>query len=202
LILPPGFDGPVPQGGFYVARSRTTRVWVAGRSFLVNNDPKPAVELVQKSLKMYPYVAGAVGTSIAEILTGKVKAGREVPPPPMRFVDGSGMSVNTIPPSDYRFFEMIDRLVQQEPVGALDVERMGQLASIGIVKGKKFDPDARMKKILTEAAAVGMTVSRTLAYKPRESEGFAYYPGSAWLNYLWVGGYNMETPPPMGKPTR
>jgi hypothetical protein len=133
LILPPAYDGPVPQGGFYVARSRTTRVWVAGRSFLVKDDPKPAVDLIQKTLKMYPYVSGAEGTSIAEILTGKVKAGRAVSPPPLRFVDGSGMSVNTIPPSDYRFFEMIDRLVQQEPAGALDLERMGQLASIGIV---------------------------------------------------------------------
>jgi hypothetical protein len=197
LILPPGYDGPVPQGGFYVARSRTTRVWVAGRSFLAKDDPKPNADLVQKTLKIYPYVPGAAGTSIAEILTGKVKAARDVPPPPMRFVDGSGMSVNTIPPSDYRFFEMIDRLVQQEPVGALDVERMGQLASIGIVKGKKFDPDARMKRILTEAASVGMTISRALAYKPRESEGFAYYPGSAWINELWLGGYTMETPPPM-----
>jgi hypothetical protein len=197
LILPPGYDGPVPEGGFYVAKALTSRVWVFGRNFLVKNDPKPAADLVQKTFKMYPYAVGADGTSIAEILTGTVKAGRDVAPPPMRFVDGSGMSVNTIPPSDYRFFEMIDRLVQQEPAGALDLERMGQLASIGIVKGKKFAPDERMKKILTEAAAVGMTVSRTLSFKPRESEGFGYYPGSAWFNQLWVGGYNFETPPPL-----
>jgi hypothetical protein len=200
LILPPGYDGPVPQGGFYVANAHTSRVWVFGRSFLVKNDPKPAADLVQKTFKMYPYAAGADGTSIAEILTGKVKAGREVPPPPMRFVDGSGMSVNTIPPSDYGFYEMMDRLVQQEPSGAIDPERMGQLASIGIVKGKKFAPDERMKKILTEAAATGMAVSRTLSYKPRASEGFEYYPGSAWFNQLWLGGYNMETPPPLVTP--
>ena len=31
LILPPGYDGPVPEGGFYVARSRTTRVAILGR---------------------------------------------------------------------------------------------------------------------------------------------------------------------------
>jgi hypothetical protein len=200
LILPPGYDGPVPQGGFYVARANTNQVWVAGRSFLVNGDPKPAADLVQKSLKMYPYVEGAEGTSIAEILTGKVKPGKEVPPPPMRFVDGSGMSINTIPPSDYSFYEMMDRLVQQQPAGAIDTERMGQLASIGIVKGKPFAPDERMKKILTEAAAVGMAVSRTVAFKARESEGFAYYPGSAWINGLWLGGYTMETPPPMVTP--
>jgi len=28
---------------------------------------------------------------------------------------------------------------------------MGSLAAIGIVKGKPFNPDARMRKILTEA---------------------------------------------------
>jgi hypothetical protein len=57
-----------------------------------------------------------------------------------------------------------------------------------------------MKKILTEAAAVGMAISRTLAYKPRASEGFSYYPSSAWINELWLGGYTMETPPPMVTP--
>jgi hypothetical protein len=85
----------------------------AGRSFLVNGDPKPAADLVKKTLKMYPYVPGGQGASIAEILTGTVKLGKDIPPPPMRFVEGTGMSLNTIPPSDYRFYEMMDRLVQQ-----------------------------------------------------------------------------------------
>ena len=71
------------------------------------------------------------------------------------------------------------------------------LAAIGIVKGKPFEPDARMKKILSEAAAVGAATGRTLNWRPRESEDFAYYPGSAWVNYLWVGGYCFETPPPL-----
>ena len=31
LLLPPDYDGPVPEGGFYVARSRTTRVMILGR---------------------------------------------------------------------------------------------------------------------------------------------------------------------------
>lgn len=43
-IVPPGYDGPLPEGGFCVAKSRTTRVLYAARSFLVDNDPKPAVE--------------------------------------------------------------------------------------------------------------------------------------------------------------
>jgi hypothetical protein len=39
LIVPPGYDGPLPEGGFYIARSKTNRVLYASRSFLVNNDP-------------------------------------------------------------------------------------------------------------------------------------------------------------------
>ena len=198
LVLPPGYNGPVPEGGFYVARSRTTRVLILGRSFLEKNDPKPPVELIQRTFKIYPYAPGGVGTSIAEILTGKVRPGRDAPPPPVRFVDASGKSFNTIPPSDFGFYEMLNKLVQEEPADALgDPERMGQLASIGIVKGKPFQPDARMRKILTEAAAVGEATSRAIVFRPRESEGFALYPGSSWVNPLWIGGYTMETPPPM-----
>ena len=48
LILPPGYDGPLPEGGFYVARSRTTRVLMLGRAFLENhNDPKPIPKIVE-----------------------------------------------------------------------------------------------------------------------------------------------------------
>ena len=91
LMLPPGYDGPVPEGGFFVARARTTRVLILGRAFLENkNDPKPAVELIQKFTKIYPYEAGGVGTSIAEFLTGKAKLGRIVAPPPTVFHEGSG----------------------------------------------------------------------------------------------------------------
>ena len=44
---------------------------------------------------------------------------------------------------------MLNQVVQQEPATSLDPELMGPLAAIGIVKGKPFAPDARMKKILT-----------------------------------------------------
>jgi hypothetical protein len=42
---------------------------------------------------------------------------------------------------------------QDTPVRCREV--LGTLAAIGIEKGKPFAPDARMKKILTEAVAVG-----------------------------------------------
>jgi hypothetical protein len=73
----------------------------------------------------------------------------------------------------------------------------GQLAAIGIVKGKPFAPDARMRRTLEAAAAVGNATSRTLFFDPRASEEFGYYDGSGWFNMLWVGGYTFETPPPL-----
>ena len=103
----------------------------------------------------------------------------------------------TIPANDFHYFEQINALVQQEPADALDPEIMGPLAAIGMIKGRPFNPDDRMKKILTDAAAIGTATARTLNWRTRESEGFAYYPGSAWVNMLFVGGYDFETPPPM-----
>jgi hypothetical protein len=55
LILPPGYDGPAPEGGYFVARSRTTRLLIMGRAFLENkSDPKPAVEAIRKFTKSIP----------------------------------------------------------------------------------------------------------------------------------------------------
>ena len=206
LFLPPGYKGEVPNSGYIVEKVRTTRLQFLGREFLENNDPSRPVELIKKTLKIYPYQPGGYGTSIATGLDGKVPLLRSPdgkldwaflrPQPPAKFVEGSGKVMSTIPPSDFSYFEMINDLVQSEPADALDPEIMGSLAAIGIVKGKPFNPDDRMRKILTDAAAIGAATGRTLNWRARESEGFAYYPGSAWVNYLFVGGYNFETQPP------
>ncbi len=84
----------------------------------------------------------------------------------------------------------------QEPATSLNPELMGSIAAIGIVKGKPFAPDARMKKILTEALTVANAASRTIFMNPRDPSWF-YYPDSAWMNFLFVTGYEFETPIPM-----
>ena len=197
LIVPPGYDGPLPDSGFHVARSRTTRVLYAARAFLTDNDPKPTVELIKKTIKIYPYTPGGYGTSIATALAGNVRIAANPPIPATKFVEASGKSFNTIPPNDFSFFEMINANVQQEPADSYDTELAGQLAAIGIVKGKPFKPDARMRKILADAAAVGNAFGRALNWRFSQAHDWAYYPGSHWGNMLWEGGYNFETPPPM-----
>jgi hypothetical protein len=54
LLVPPGYDGPLPDSGFHVARSRTTRVLYAARAFLTDNDQKPTVDLIKKTMRIYP----------------------------------------------------------------------------------------------------------------------------------------------------
>ena len=47
LLLPPGYKGDVPQG-YFVLRPGSYSVWVPWRSFLVDGDPKPGVDMVKK----------------------------------------------------------------------------------------------------------------------------------------------------------
>jgi hypothetical protein len=160
LILPPAYDGPLPEGGFFTARAETTHVACFGRMFLENNDPKPAADQIRKFLKIYPYQAGGAGTSFAAFLSGEATLGPIASPPETVFHEGSGKVMNTVPPNDFSYYEMLDEVVQQEPAGSLDPELMGSIAAIGIVKGQPFAPDARMKQILTETVAVANATAR------------------------------------------
>jgi len=198
LVVGPGYEGPLPEGGYFVARSKTNYVLYAMRAFIENgNDPEPAVANIKENLKIYPYAPGSYGTSIAEALKGGVKLAAEPKVPEMKFIEGSHVSFNTIPPSDFGFFEMINENVQAEPATSYDVELAGQLAAIGIVKGKAFKPDDRMKKILTDAASVGGAAGRALNWRfSLAHPGWAYYPQSNWGNMLFEGGAYFETPPP------
>lgn len=197
LLIPPGYAGPMPDGGYFIGRPTTTSVALLGRAFLVDNDPKPAVESIKKTLKIYPYVPGSYGTSMGTFLTGKGPLAPLSKPGELTFIEGTGLAMNTIPPNDFSYYEMLDALVQEQPATALNKEIGGQFAAIGIVKGKKFNSDARMRKILTDAIAVANAAARTVSFRPRESEGFGYYgPTSKWLNPLFVGGYDFTRPPP------
>ncbi len=166
LILPPGYDGAIPDG-YHIARTGTYGNWVVWRGFQVNGDPKPAVEATKKLFRAYP-------------LASKDN------PPKMKFSNASGIAFNTLHAMDYRFFAEVNAVVQYEPANSMDPETLGALASIGIQKGKPFAPNARMKKILAEAANVGTATARALTFRyPNKIQ--RYYPNSAW-GTAFVGG--------------
>ncbi|MCB1499801.1 MAG: DUF1254 domain-containing protein [Bauldia sp.] len=198
LIVGPDYDGPLPEGGYFIGHSKTNFALYASRAYLVDNDPKPAIENIKRTMKVYPYQPGAFGTSIAQALDGTVRIAGEPTIPETRFIEGSGLAFNTIPPSDFGFFEMINENVQSQPATSYDVELAGQLAAIGIVHGKDFKPDERMKKILSDAAAFGQATGRALNWRyAMQHPDWAYYEGSQWGSMLWQGGADFETPPPL-----
>jgi hypothetical protein len=197
ILVPPGYTGLLPEGGYFVARSRTNKVLLFGRAFLENNDPAPVAARIRNTYKAYAYKPGGYGSSIAAFLAGQGPLGPLTDPPPTRFIEGSGKVMNTIPPNDASYFDMLNTLVQDEPAEALDPELGGQFAAIGIVKGKAFAPDDRMRKILADGAVLGNAASRTVGIGARPSEGFVFYSDtkSSWSNPLFVGGSEFMNPP-------
>jgi hypothetical protein len=59
-------------------------------------------------------------------LEGKVMLGRVTPPPPTVFHEGSGKVMNTLPPNNWSYLEILNEVVQQEPATSLDPELMGR----------------------------------------------------------------------------
>jgi len=154
VIVPPQYAGYVPRTK-YAMESPTFGVWAVFRGFLSRGSPKRAIETFKKQLKIYPL--------------------REAKrPPPNMFVDVSGKAFNTLPPNDFAFFELLDDLIQEEPNEAQDPELLGILASIGIQKDQRFEPEERLRKTLAEAAAVGNATARALVFSPRTDEARMY----------------------------
>ncbi len=77
LIVGPDYQGPLPEGGYFIAHSKTNFALYAARANLVDNDPKPAVENIKRTMKVYPYQPGSYGTSIAAALDGTVRIAGE-----------------------------------------------------------------------------------------------------------------------------
>jgi hypothetical protein len=163
LILPPNYEGDVPSG-YYVVKSPTNKIYSFVRAF-TDNGLEAGVKLL-KTMKIYP---------LAE----------KNDPEPIEWISGSNKHLSTVPPNDYSYYEDLNQFIQEENMTFLDAKTRGLFASIGIVKGKPFSPDARMKKILTEAVAIGNATTRSLIYAPRE-KGFYFYPDSesSWTMFF------------------
>ena len=178
LILPPDYEGDLdpPVGGmeaevegqkYFVSKSTSYANWLILRGFLVDGKTDAATKMFSEGLKVY---------SLAKSST----------PPAMKVISGSRQSFNTIHANTYEFYEELHTVIDREPISMFDPELRGLFASIGIQKGKPFEPDARMKQILTEAVAIGNATARAIWLRPR-LEGAYLYEDSGWYTGF-VGG--------------
>ncbi len=154
LLLHRDYEGEIPDG-YFVARTPTYRNLAFFRAFVKDGDLQGTAAAVKSKARSYPL-------SMAEN------------PPEQRFVNLSGMKMNTIHANDFHFFEELNAVIQYEPADAFDPEIIGVFASIGIKKGQPFEPDARMKKLLTEAVAIGNGAARAITFRPRKPGAFFY----------------------------
>lgn len=165
LILPPDYTDTAPQG-YHLAQSSTYGNWLVLRGYLENGDPQPAVQRIRQQFHVYPL-------ALAQ------------DPPPFNIVDVSMKAFNTIHASDGTYFDEINQIIQEEPNSAQSPEVLGLLAAIGIEKGHPYKPNARMQKILEEAANTGSAAARVMLYRSRDPEA-PVYPNSGW-EAPWVG---------------
>ena len=165
LLLPPGYQGAVPEG-YFVYRSGTNNVFIFLRGFY--QDPSnltPAVDLIERS-KIYP-------------LNGQATAR------PMQFPDASGVPVNMLPNSNGLAFDQLKELVDSEGASLADSDSRGLLAAIGIIKGQPFEPDARTRAILDRAAKTAYKMSRVIGFEEALTGGtLRIYPDRRWVNPL------------------
>ena len=56
LLVPPGYDGPLPDSGYHVGHSRTSRALMLGRAFLTDDDPAPTVATIKGTLRITPWM--------------------------------------------------------------------------------------------------------------------------------------------------
>ncbi len=166
LILPPDYEGPVPDG-YFSFKSPTFGNLMMGRGFTRDGSPQAATQAMKALMRVYP---------LSEADTAHAA----------KFVDLSGREVNTVHANTLRFYEELDEVIQEEPEDSYGPDMMGLFNAIGLRKGSPFHPDERMRKILSDAVAMGNAIARSVDFRSRDPEA-AIYPGQHW-NTPFIGG--------------
>ena len=158
VFLPPGYEGKDPDG-YYVFRSSSYRIWAMMRGAPdVTGTGDKALAWYKKYLKVYPLDTG---------------------PRESQAINMTGKGINSLAPEDGSAFAMLNDIIQYEPSELFEMEQLGKLASLGIVKGKPFNPDARMQGIFDQGAKQGTAMTRAIVYASRDPD-IHYWPGKQW----------------------
>lgn len=170
LLLPPGYRGHVPDG-YFAFESSTYNVMLFFRTVMAQGsdgpDPAPAVATAEQT-RVYP-------------LWEEEKSVK-----PMEFPNGSGKRINMMYPTDATFYDKLKAFVDYEPIEAISLEARGVLASIGIVKGRPFEPTEEQRALLERAVVTAPKMIVAHRLKGRADERHLYYPDRQYL-HAWAG---------------
>ncbi len=160
LILPPNYDGEVPEN-YFVEESDTMRFIAMGRAFVNAPDMAAAEELI-KNVNIY---------NLSDVDNS----------PQVQFFDVSGESLKLSHPTTEGFWEFLHEVYSKETiVRPEDKNLIGLMHAIGIVPGEPFEPDEHSKELLDKAAVIADLMARNIAYDSPVKEPFLYYPDKNW----------------------
>ncbi|PZQ50835.1 MAG: DUF1254 domain-containing protein [Rhodovulum sulfidophilum] len=176
LILPPDYEGPVPEG-YFTGRSNTMKNLFALRALPVGGDVRTALDSFA-AVRIYPLSQAA-------------------DPKPLRGIDttADAMEASALPWEDnIGFWEQLAKVIDAEPIVPAYLPMYGLLGELGIAKGKPFAPDAAMTALLERAAREGRDQMLVEAFDSDRPDRLAW-PDRKWeWAGLVPGGAQFETP--------
>ena len=161
LFVGPGKEVPAnaEKDGYTVIQSSTMNAMQVLR--LMSEDPVEQKKVLNQ-VKVYPYAERAN-------------------PKPRGYIDPKpGADYQAWQPRGLEYWERLSDIINREPVHERDRFMMAMLKDVGIEKGKPFNPDARQRKILEQAALVGEAMAKTLDFDNVRLEDSHYMPNSHW----------------------
>ena len=163
LLLPPDYQGAIPEG-YLTFRSRTYGVFVFWRGFFKDPKQLEGPVKVMEQTRIYPL-------------------GKESSAKAMQFPNASAKPADLLYATDGKAFDVLDRFIQYEYADPADNEMRGMLATIGIIKGENFEPDAHMRELLDLAARTATRIGHGTSYDPSPTLTNGYwYKGRKWIN--------------------
>jgi hypothetical protein len=105
-------------------------------------------------------------------------------PAPTKFMDPIDMRYSTLPQYDESWFEELYKIVSAEEVFPRDKVMMGMLASLGIQKGKAYDPDEKTQKAMRQAAVDAYFYMQQRFLNPQDPTRI-WWQGKHWYDVLF-----------------
>lgn len=160
LIVPENYKGKIDPNEYFIYKTSTNGIFIFLRGFFKDiNNLQPGVDAIE-GIKVYP-------------LNGEKKK--------MKFVHSSNTKANALFAHDFTYFEMLNRFIQSETIDQEDKYMHGVLATLGIEKGKTFEPTAREKELLDLAAKTAWKMAKNISANfDRE------YKALWWKDRHWV----------------
>ena len=162
LLVGPDYTGPLPESGYYIHRTSANLQIVGARSLPVNGDVAAAKARLT-TIKVYPLDPA---TPWQEPV----------------WKDLTDVPQDTTPlawESNFQFWEQLKYAIDTQPPYEGYHNEYGALAALGIERGKPFEPDARLRGVLEEAARAGNAQMRVRSFDDDRPDRIVW-PGRRW----------------------